>query len=60
LKDLKKLNRRLIGMAADSGKATVSLVSRGGDFGGPLFDVEGKLIGIHSNIGGTEKPRKFR
>lgn len=25
----------------------------GGDSGGPLFDVEGKLIGIHSNIGAT-------
>jgi serine protease Do len=23
----------------------------GGDSGGPLFDIEGKLIGIHSNIG---------
>jgi len=25
----------------------------GGDSGGPLFDVEGRLIGIHSNIGMT-------
>ena len=25
----------------------------GGDSGGPLFDVEGQLIGIHSNIGAT-------
>ena len=25
----------------------------GGDSGGPLFDVEGRLIGIHSNIGAT-------
>lgn len=25
----------------------------GGDSGGPLFDVEGKVIGIHSNIGAT-------
>lgn len=25
----------------------------GGDSGGPLFDMEGKVIGIHSRIGGT-------
>lgn len=25
----------------------------GGDSGGPLFDLEGKLIGIHSSIGGS-------
>jgi len=25
----------------------------GGDSGGPLFDIEGKVIGIHSNIGAT-------
>src|SRR5205814_1487472 len=36
-----------------SGVMTTDCTLVGGDSGGPLFDMEGKVIGIHSRIGGS-------
>jgi serine protease Do len=44
-----------LGRVLDNGKAAIqtdcTLV--GGDSGGPLFDLQGKVVGIHSRIGGS-------
>lgn len=43
-----------LGRVLSSGRfITTDCAVVGGDSGGPLFDVEGKVIGIHSNIGAT-------
>jgi len=44
-----------LGRILNNGKTAISTDCTlvGGDSGGPLFDMEGKVIGIHSRIGGT-------
>jgi serine protease Do len=44
-----------LGRVLNSGKTSISTDCTlvGGDSGGPLFDMEGKVVGIHSRIGGT-------
>jgi serine protease Do len=42
---------RVLDFNASSIRTDCTLV--GGDSGGPLFDMEGRVIGIHSRIGGT-------
>ena len=43
-----------LGRVLENGQfVTTDCAVVGGDSGGPLFDVDGKVIGIHSNIGAT-------
>lgn len=46
-----RLGRKLSDNASDFITTDSKLI--GGDSGGPLFDLEGKLVGIHSSIGRT-------
>lgn len=40
-------------LSRDSGQLSTDAVLIGGDSGGPLFGLDGKLVGIHSSIGDT-------
>ena len=40
-------------LGRDSGQVSTDAVLIGGDSGGPLFGLDGKLVGIHSSIGDT-------
>jgi serine protease Do len=40
-------------LAADENSIRTDCTLVGGDSGGPLFDLDGKVVGIHSRIGGT-------